>query len=390
MIAARVTGWGWRASAVIGTLMNTRGLTELIVLNLALEQGVISEALFASLVIMALVTTFMAGPALKLLDPKNELGEPVEQELEDAKRRSDAEFPGIIAPDRSILVAASTAAALDQLLAIARPLAKSAPPRELILARLLAPPRGTAVRGGLQTQNLLLEQTYAELAAKREQLAEERIAARDVATITADAGGDLSRLARTEEVDLVLIDGRRPLLGAGVPRGSVGVVLDQAPSDVAVLVAPENATLLTGAQNSIVVPFGGAEHDWAALELAAWLGSATNMPIKLLGAAGTTDEPKVTRLLGDAGLLVQHYAGVSAQPVLAELGRDGVLAAAAGAGLLVVGLSERWRSEGLGETRSAIARAAPAPVLFVRRGTRAGALAPSGDVTRFGWSSAGV
>ena len=71
-IAARITGFDWRASAVIGTLMNTRGLTELIVLNLALEKGVISDALFAMLVIMALVTTFMAGPLLKLLDPKNE------------------------------------------------------------------------------------------------------------------------------------------------------------------------------------------------------------------------------------------------------------------------------------------------------------------------------
>ena len=46
-IAARLTGFDWRASAVIGTLMNTRGLTELIVLNLALENGVISDALFA-------------------------------------------------------------------------------------------------------------------------------------------------------------------------------------------------------------------------------------------------------------------------------------------------------------------------------------------------------
>ena len=70
MIAARFTGFDWRASAVIGTLMNTRGLTELIVLNLALEKGVISEALFAVLVLMALVTTFMAGPMLKVLDPE--------------------------------------------------------------------------------------------------------------------------------------------------------------------------------------------------------------------------------------------------------------------------------------------------------------------------------
>lgn len=390
MVAARLTGFDWRSSAVIGVLMNTRGLTELIVLNLALEAGVISEALFAALVIMALVTTFMAGPALKLLDPRNELGAPVEGELDEARERSAGEFPALPVPERSILVAPQSDSALEQLLAIARPLAGSAPPRELILARLLAPPRGAEVRGGLQTENRMLEEESRQLVAVRSRLGAERVAAREVATISANAGADLARLARTEEVDLVLIDGRRPLLGDGVPRGDVGVLLANAPSDVAVLVAREDAELLTARDRPIIVPFGGAEHDWAALELAAWLGATAGMTLKLLGAAGQSDEGRVTRLLGDAGLLVQHYAGVSAQPVVAEPGRDGILEAARGAGILIVGLSERWRQEGLGETRSNIARAAPAPVLFVRRGTRPGALAPRGNVTRFGWSSAGV
>lgn len=390
MVAARVTGFAWRSSAVIGVLMNTRGLTELIVLNLALEAGVISEALFAALVIMALVTTFMAGPALKLLDPRNELGAPVEDELVEARQRAMSEYPGIQAPDRSILVAPASEAAMEQLLVIARPLAGSQPPRELILARLLRPPRGAGVRGGLQTENRLLEEATLELSAVRDRLMDERVAARSVATISAHGGADLARLARSEEVDLVLIDGRRPLLGDGVPRGDVGALLQHAPCDVGVLVAGEGEALLTGEDRSIVVPFGGAEHDWAALELAAWLGSTAGMPLKLLGAAGQSDEGRVTRLLGDAGLLVQHYAGVSAQPVVAEPGREGVLAAAEGAGILIVGLSERWRDEGLGETRSNIAKAAPAPVLFVRRGSRPGALAPRGNVTQFGWSSAGV
>jgi Kef-type K+ transport system membrane component KefB len=115
MIAARVTGFDWRASAVIGTLMNTRGLTELIVLTIALEKGVISDALFAMLVIMALVTTFMAGPMLKLLDPKNKYGAPVEEELEEARRRSSAEFPDVPQPDRSILVAPQTDTGLTHL-----------------------------------------------------------------------------------------------------------------------------------------------------------------------------------------------------------------------------------------------------------------------------------
>jgi Kef-type K+ transport system membrane component KefB len=390
-IAARISGLDWRSSTVIGVLMNTRGLTELIVLNLALEKGVISEALFAMLVIMALVTTFMAGPLLKLLDPRNELGAPVEEELIEARELSAAELPQVAIPEQSILVAPQTSAALAQLRALAEPLARSEPPRELILARLVRPPRGASVRGGLQTENRLLSEASQEVGAARKELIDAGIAARAVAFVSANPGADLARLAQGEEIALALLDGRRPLLGQGVPRGEVGEVLREAPCDVAVLVAREDAAVEPGADAPVVVPFGGAEHDWAALELGAWIASATGAPLKLLGAAGQTDErARATRLLGDAALLVQQYAGLLAEPVVADQGRDALVEAASAAGLLVIGLSERWRQEGLGPTRSEVARAAPAPVLFVRRGTRPGALAPREDVTRFAWSSPGM
>ena len=390
-LAARITGFRWRESAVIGTLMNTRGLTELIVLNLALEKGVISDALFAMLVIMALVTTLMAGPLLRLLDPRNELGAPVEEELDEARQESLAEFPAVAIPKESILVAPQGDTALEQLRSIAEPLARSEPPRELILARLVRPPRGAATRGGLQTENRLLAEASAEVDAARRELSAAGVAARAVAFVSSDPGADLARLARREEIALVLMDGRRPLLGEGVPRGDVGEVLRGAPGDVAVLVAKEGAPVLPGPESGVVVPFGGAEHDWAALEIGAWIASATGAPLNLLGAAGQSEErARVTRMLGDAGLLVQQYAGVQAQPVLAGEGREGVVEAASRAGLLVIGLSDRWREEGLGPTRSEIAKAAPVPVLFVRRGTRPGALAPREEVTRFSWSSAGM
>lgn len=389
-IAARLTGFDWRSSAVIGTLMNTRGLTELIVLNLALEAGVISQALFAMLVLMALVTTFMAGPLLRLLDPRNELGAPVEEEIEEAGERSSAEFPGLAVPERAVLLAPQTETGLTQLVGLAEPLARAEPPRELILARLLRPARGAAVRGGLQTENKLLSEASGDITGVRLGLIERGVAARAVAFISPDPGADLTRLARSEDVDLLLIDGRRPLVGEGVPRGDVGAVLRDVPCDVAVLVAKEGTDVSPGPDAPVVVPFGGAEHDWAALELGAWIASATGAPLRLLGAAGQTDEgTRITRMLGDAGLLLQQFAGISAEPLVAEPGREGILEAASGAGLLSIGLSERWRQEGLGPTRSEIAKAAPAPVLFVRRGTRPGALAPREDVTRFTWSVPG-
>jgi Kef-type K+ transport system membrane component KefB len=66
-VAARCTGLGWRLSAALGILMNTRGLMELVVLNIGLELGVISPKLFAMMVIMALATTISTTPVLEAL-----------------------------------------------------------------------------------------------------------------------------------------------------------------------------------------------------------------------------------------------------------------------------------------------------------------------------------
>ncbi len=68
-IAARLTGMTWRQAGAIGILMNTRGLIQLVVLNIGLDIGVISPAMFTMMVVMALVTTFMTTPLLALVYP---------------------------------------------------------------------------------------------------------------------------------------------------------------------------------------------------------------------------------------------------------------------------------------------------------------------------------
>ena len=67
IVAARLIGIDWRTSAALGILMNTRGLMELIVLNIGLSLGVISPKLFAMMVIMALATTIATAPILRSL-----------------------------------------------------------------------------------------------------------------------------------------------------------------------------------------------------------------------------------------------------------------------------------------------------------------------------------
>ena len=86
MLAARLAGTPWRDAASLGILMNTRGLMELVILNIGLDIGVISPAMFSIMVLMALVTTFMTTPLLEWVYPSRLL----RAEVEDFAQKSVA------------------------------------------------------------------------------------------------------------------------------------------------------------------------------------------------------------------------------------------------------------------------------------------------------------
>jgi DNA-binding SARP family transcriptional activator len=272
------------------------------------------------------------------------------------------------APERALLVAPSALGALDALLGVARPLAGSEPTRELIVAAVV-PAEAVA-------------NATTQLADAREALLADGFAARTAAFSSPAIGEDLTRLASQEPVELLLVDNAEEALG-----GSVGTILERAPCDVALLVTASGALR----DGPVVVPFGAGTHDWAALELGAWLARATGARLRLVGAADRRGKGRdASRLLADASLILQRTAGVVAEPVLTAAGALGVTEAAGDAGAVIVGLSERWREEGLGRVRGELARQPPAATFFVRRGARPGGLAPAETRTRFTWSLAGT
>lgn len=69
-VAARVMGMSWRNASMLGILLNTRGLIELVILSIGLDLGILSPVVFSMLVLMALVTTFMTSPLLALVQPR--------------------------------------------------------------------------------------------------------------------------------------------------------------------------------------------------------------------------------------------------------------------------------------------------------------------------------
>ncbi len=142
----------------------------------------------------------------------------------------------------------------------------------------------------------------------------------------------------------------------------------------------------TWTRGPVLVPFTGAEHDWSAVEIAAWIARSLGVPLWLAGPIETDRD--ASRLLARASLAVQRALGVEAEPLLVEPGADGLLVASKGAALVVVGLPDRWRRDGLGGVRQALVGGADPPVLIVRRGLRPGGLTPPEGLTRFTWSIA--
>ncbi len=236
------------------------------------------------------------------------------QELERAILRQDSALDAARAAshgrgesaERSILVAVLDEARLDALLSVAEPLVSAAAARA-------DPRQGRAGSGGARAASAWLEERRAQIEARG-------LVARAASFTSSDPGVELARLASELDVDLLLADAPEELLADGVPGEQLATVLADAPCDVALLVPRA-----VRSDGPVLVPFGGAEHDWAAVELGAWLARAAGVPLQLAGAAAAPEQGKrdASRLLSHASLAVQRVLGVSARAAAGSARRGG-------------------------------------------------------------------
>ena len=304
--------------------------------------------------------------------------------LKELERRVLQQDPGLDASGRSpvaapqdavrtVLLAAWDGAALDRLVAVGSRLAALGR-HELLVTQLVA-------------NEDLLAAAIAATRARRDDLGRDGVTTRAAAFVSRSGGTDTARLAQTHEADVTVVDAPPDLARDGSVPDTIAILLDRSPCDVALLTGSEPPSFGSG----VSVLFGGGDHDWAAAELGAWLAAGAGVPLRLVGARGTgRDAPgDASRLLASASIAIQRVVGVEVDPVLADPGPSGVVAAAGSTGAVVVGFSPRWRREGLGATRRALI-AAGTPALIVHRGARPGGLAPRDRLTRFTWSLAGA
>jgi DNA-binding SARP family transcriptional activator len=302
--------------------------------------------------------------ALRQLERQILAQDPSLQLIADARREPAP--PGV--PARTVLAVPADEAGTARLLALAEPLA-TVSERELIVARLVGDESELA--GALAALEAVREQGEATV--------------RVAAFMSADPMADVVRLATTYDVDLVLADAPPEVAATGLPE-AVATLLTQSPADVGVVAGPP-VDWRQG--DGIFVPFGGTEHDWAALEIGVWLASAAGVSLRLVGARADPAHGKrdASRLLANASLAVQRLAGVTAEPLLVDPTADALGEAVEAATSVVVGLSLRWRTEGVGTARQTLLRAG-GPLVLVHGGPRPSGLAPLDARTRFSWSLA--
>lgn len=267
-----------------------------------------------------------------------------------------------VAAPRTVLVSSFLPEELGPLLAVVEPWTHGPRATELLVVLLVSDPEdlGPAVRH--------LEEVRRELVSRGAMV-------RTATFTTRAAGADLARLAREQDATLMVIAAP----GGRSDDERIVALLEQASCDVAVHV-PGSA-----GEGPVAVPFVGAGHDWAAVELGAWAAASADVGLRLVGTAADSQGRDASRLLANASLAVQRALGVTAEPVLVDASPDAVLAATSDARLVVVGLPDMWRTHGLGPTRAGLAGSASHSTLLIYAGPRPGALA-RGVHTRFTWT----
>jgi Kef-type K+ transport system membrane component KefB len=286
--AARFCGIEKREAAALGWLMNTRGLTELIILNIGLSLGVISPLLFTMLVIMALVTTFMTSPLLEWTFPKEKIREdmlPIVAEKTDVIYRV---LVPIANPNtqRDLISLAVAIAAGDRPMAAHTAMSAAVYPLSLIelneeyvfesmpaeASRLIAD-RQAEVNGlidGLEPPDV-------------------RSLLYPIVRVTSDVAQETVRVAELDQVDLILVGWHRPAFSNNRLGGRVGQILALARTDVAVFIDRHASNLDPSKLDHLLVPYAPDVHNDLSLEIAIRL--LVNRPQSRLTILRVMSEP---------------------------------------------------------------------------------------------------
>ena len=290
-LGAQLTGVRGRNAGVIATLMNTRGLTELVILGVGLQLRVLPPSLYSLMVVMALVTTAMSGPLLKLIYPDRIM----QRDLAAADR---ALLAG--GPVHRVLVLVGRPESAGPLVDIRADLAATRPGSELALAHLASFParRRLEVGAGLGGELVQMTAVMGQLQELAERAAARGATALVLSRFSDDVPGELAAYVAAAEPDTIVLGSSHDAYG------------DDAHEAIR---AGRGARLVTvrgpgpDEPAAVAVGYGPGADAAAALDVAAQLATARRLPLVLTGAGGR-------RGRGSAAELSQRGVRVSSGP----------------------------------------------------------------------------
>ena len=310
-VVARLTGLGWREACALGVLMNTRGLMELIILNIGYDLGVISPALFAMMVLMAVVTTLATTPVLSWVYPP----ERFRGELEAAPSAA-----------RGVLTAVALPSSGPLLVDVSAALAETAESPLYVLHLERPPERGTLGVGAASTENDgALGPTLAHARARG-------LRVRPLQFVSRSVADDISDVARAKGAGLIVMGWHKPVWTRTVLGGTVKMVLRDAAAAVAVFIARG----VTWPPRSVLVPVAGTPHAGAALRLASRIATRHRATLTVLS---------VVRPGADGAPVALPVPTPAVRVVESASFTDAVFEAAATHDLTVLGIGEGWQRE---------------------------------------------
>ncbi|WP_009633298.1 cation:proton antiporter [Synechocystis sp. PCC 7509] len=384
-IAARVSGIENREASALGWLMNTRGLTELIVLNIGLNLGVISPLLFTMLVIMALVTTFMTSPLLEWTYPKRLIRlDTVEPETE-IGLKAEVTYR-VLVPVANVdtqkgLIQLATAIALNNSQsAVVHPLSLVELEEDYAFQSMPAEADRLMDKRRQQLEQLITTLEPPDI----------RAFVQPLVRVTNDVARATEQITSQNKIDLMLVGWHRPAFSTNRLGGRVGQILSMAPVDVGVYVDRGQSAI-----EKLLVAYSGNIHDDLALELALrMLVSSESRTLSILRVvqAGQTNSELSYELSGVMQNLsrkvrdrIDIQVQQSAEPITVAV------EASTHVDLTIAGTSRAWGIERqtLGRYTDQLAIQCKSSLLITRRYSQvtshlASVVAPSTDTDKSG------
>jgi Kef-type K+ transport system membrane component KefB len=315
-LGAQFTGVHGRNAGVIATLMNTRGLTELVILGVGLQLHILTKPLYTLMVVMALVTTAMSGPLLKAIYPDRVM----QHDLAAADR---AELAG--GPAYRILVLIDQPETAGPLVDIGADLAATRPGSELALVYLVSMRADKRLEVGAGMGGELLQMTLVmgQLHAFTERAAARGATATVFSRFSDDVAGELGAYVEAAEPDTIVLDANHD----PYEDNAYAAIRSEGRTRLITASGP-----VPDAPTAVAVYSGHGGDASAALNVATQLAAARHLPLVLTGPDSRRSRSGVAELTHRG---IRARSGPPPEGALLVAGEDGAEAVDGGAHLTV-------------------------------------------------------